>query len=213
LFLTQYAPEILLHTGEHLFLVIIAMIIAVSLGLPLGILITRQTQLVQPILGVANALQTIPSLAIFGFLISVPFLGGIGKVPAIVALTLYALLPIIRNTYIGINGVDPAIVESGKAMGMTDLQLLFQVEIPLALGVILGGIRIATVISVGVATIGAAIGGGGLGVFIFRGIASVNNELILAGAVPSALIALAADFLLGLLEKKLTQERDHKDHN
>lgn len=207
MFLTQYAPEILFHTGEHLFLVIIAMIIAVSLGLPLGILITRQTQLVQPILGVANALQTIPSLAIFGFLISVPFLGGIGKVPAIVALTLYALLPIIRNTYVGINGVDPAIVESGKGMGMTDLQLLFQVEIPLALGVILGGIRIATVISVGVATIGAAIGGGGLGVFIFRGIASVNNELILAGAVPSAMIALAADFLLGLLEKKLTQEK------
>ena len=128
----------------------------------------------------------IPSLAIFGFLISVPLLGGIGKVPAIVALTLYALLPIIRNTYIGINNVDPAIREAGKGMGMTDWQLLSQVEFPLAAGVILAGVRVATVISVGVATIGAAIGGGGLGVFIFRGISSVNNELILAGAIPAA---------------------------
>ncbi|MGB5898345.1 MAG: ABC transporter permease, partial [Geitlerinemataceae cyanobacterium] len=134
MFFSQYVPEILLRTGEHLVLVAIAMVVSISIGLPLGILITRQPKLAQTILGVANAVQTIPSLAIFGFLISVPFLGGIGKVPAIVALTLYALLPLIRNTYIGINSVDPAIREAGKGMGMTDRQLLFQVEIPLALG-------------------------------------------------------------------------------
>jgi osmoprotectant transport system permease protein len=208
LFLERYSSEILLHTGEHLILVSIAMLVAVSIGIPMGILITRQPKFVAPILGVANALQTIPSLAIFGFLISVPFFGGIGKVPAIVALTLYALLPIIRNTYIGINNVDPAIREAGKGMGMTDWQLLTQVEFPLAAGVILAGVRVATVISVGVATIGAAIGGGGLGVFIFRGISSVNNELILAGAIPAAAIALGADFALGWLEKRLSEPQE-----
>ncbi|AFZ24702.1 periplasmic glycine betaine/choline-binding (lipo)protein of an ABC-type transport system (osmoprotectant binding protein) [Cylindrospermum stagnale PCC 7417] len=210
MFLTQYAPEILLHTGEHLILVAIAMLVAISIGIPLGILITRQPKLAQPVLGLANALQTIPSLAIFGFLISVPFIGGIGKVPAIVALTLYALLPLIRNTYIGINNVDPAIREAGRGMGMTDWQLLFQVEIPLASGVILAGVRVATVISVGIATIAAAIGGGGLGVFIFRGISTVNNELILAGAIPAAIIALGADLGLGWVEKRLTLQRDKK---
>jgi osmoprotectant transport system permease protein len=210
LFLSQYAPEILLHTGEHLVLVAIAMVVAICIGIPLGILITRQPKLAGPILGLANAIQSIPSLAIFGFLISVPFLGGIGKMPAIVALTLYALLPLIRNTYIGINSVDPAIREAGRGMGMTDKQLLFQVEIPLALGVILAGIRVATVISVGIATIAAAIGGGGLGVFIFRGISTVNNQLILAGAIPAAFIALGADFALGWIEKRLTQQRDKK---
>ncbi|AFZ56461.1 ABC transporter permease subunit [Anabaena cylindrica FACHB-243] len=210
MFLIQYAPEILLRTGEHLVLVAIAMLVAISIGIPLGIFITRQPKLAQPILGVANALQTIPSLAIFGFLISVPFLGGIGKIPAIVALTLYALLPLIRNTYIGINNVDSAIREAGKGMGMTDWQLLFQVEIPLASGVILAGVRVATVISVGIATIAAAIGGGGLGVFIFRGISTVNNQLILAGAIPAAFIALGADLSLGWVEKKLTEQRDKK---
>jgi osmoprotectant transport system permease protein len=212
LFLERYASEIIPRTGEHLILVSIAMIVAISIGIPLGILITRQPKFAGLILGVANALQTIPSLAIFGFLISVPFLGGIGKVPAIVALTLYALLPIVRNTYIGINNVDPAIREAGKGMGMTDWQLLSQVEFPLAAGVILAGVRVATVISVGVATIGAAIGGGGLGVFIFRGISTVNNELILAGAVPAAAIALGADFALGWVEKRLSepQERQRK---
>jgi osmoprotectant transport system permease protein len=189
------------------------MLIAVSMGIPVGILITRQPKLAVPILGVANALQTIPSLAIFGFLISVPFFGGIGKVPAIVALTLYALLPIIRNTYIGINNVDPAIREAGKGMGMTNWQLLTQVEFPLAAGVILAGVRVATVISVGVATIGAAIGAGGLGVFIFRGISSVNNELILAGAIPAAAIALGADFALGWLEKHLSEPRESQRSN
>ncbi|MBW4430925.1 MAG: ABC transporter permease subunit [Pelatocladus maniniholoensis HA4357-MV3] len=207
-FFNQYLSEILLRSGEHLILVAIAMTIAISIGIPLGILITRQPKLSQPILNIANAIQTIPSLAIFGFLISVPFIGGIGPTPAIVALILYALLPLIRNTYIGITNVDPAIREAGKGMGMTDRQLLFQVEIPLALGVILAGVRVATVISVGIATIAAAIGGGGLGVFIFRGISTVNNELILAGAIPAAFIALAADFILGWLEKQLVQQRE-----
>ncbi|MEA5565817.1 MULTISPECIES: ABC transporter permease [unclassified Anabaena] len=202
-FLFKYAPEILQHTLEHLFLVGVAISIAIIIGIPLGILITRQTQLRQPILGVANILQTIPSLALFGLLIPVPIIGGIGVVPAIVALTLYSLLPIIRNTYTGITGVDPAIREAGRGMGMTDRQLLLQVEIPLGMGVILAGVRVATVISIGIATIAAAIGAGGLGVFIFRGISVVNNQLILAGAVPAAVIALVADLLIGWLEKKL----------
>ncbi|WP_017655612.1 glycine betaine ABC transporter substrate-binding protein [Fortiea contorta] len=210
MFFSQYAPEILLRTGEHLVLVAIAMVVAIAIGIPAGILITRQPQLAPPILALANAIQTIPSLAIFGFLISVPFVGGIGKTPAIVALILYALLPLIRNTYIGINGVDPAIREAGRGMGMTDKQLLFQVEIPLALGVILAGVRVATVISVGIATIAAAIGGGGLGIFIFRGISTVNNQLILAGAIPAAFVALGADLILGWIEKRLTQQRDKK---
>jgi osmoprotectant transport system permease protein len=208
LFLSQYFLEILLRTGEHLILVVIAMMVALTIGIPLGIFITRQPKLAQPIIGLTNAIQTTPSLAIFGFLISVPFIGGIGKTPAIIALILYALLPVIRNTYIGINSVDPAIREAGRGMGMTDNQLLFQVEIPLALGVILAGVRVATVISVGVATIASAIGGGGLGVFIFRGISTLNNQLILAGAIPAALIALGADLSLGWVEKNLTQQSD-----
>ena len=198
--------EILLRSGEHLVLVGIAMVVAISIGIPLGIAITRYPKLSSPILGVANALQTIPSLAIFGFLISVPFLGGIGKNPAIVALTLYALLPLIRNTYIGITSVNPAIIEAGKGMGMTDWQLLTQVEIPLASSMILAGIRVATAISVGVATIAAAIGGGGLGVFIFRGLATVDNRLILTGAIPAAAIALGLDLTLGWVETRLRQQ-------
>ena len=205
-FLNQYASEILNKSAEHLVLVTIAMTVAIAIGIPLGILITRKPRFAPAILGIANALQTIPSLAIFGFLISVPFLGGIGKTPAIVALTVYALLPLIRNTYIGIQNIDPAIREAGKGMGMTDWQLLVQVELPLASSVILAGIRVATVISVGIATIAAAISGGGLGVFIFRGISTVNNQLILAGAIPAALIALGADFGLGLIEKQLTEK-------
>ncbi|AUB34289.1 opuBD, osmoprotectant transport system permease protein [Nostoc flagelliforme CCNUN1] len=202
-FLVKYAPEILQHTLEHLFLVGIAIGIAILVGIPLGILITRKTYLRQPILGIANIFQTIPSLALFGLLIPVPIIGGIGAVPAIVALTVYSLLPIIRNTYTGISGVDPAIREAGRGMGMTDRQLLLQVEIPLALGVILAGVRVATVIAIGIATIAAAIGAGGLGVFIFRGISVVNNQLILAGAVPAAVIALLADFAIGWTENKL----------
>lgn len=202
-FLIKYAPEILQHTLEHLFLVSIAILIAILIGIPLGILITRVTSLRQPILIIANILQTIPSLALFGLLIPVPFIGGIGATPAIVALTLYSFLPIIRNTYTGITSVDPAIREAGRGMGMTDRQLLLQVEIPLAMQVILAGVRVATVIAIGIATIAAAIGAGGLGELIFRGISVVNNDLILAGAIPAAIIALIADFAIGLLESKL----------
>lgn len=199
-FLVKYAPEILQHTLEHLFLVSIAISIAIFVGIPLGILITRKTYLRQPILGIANVLQTIPSLALFGLLIPI---AGIGVVPAIIALTLYSFLPIIRNTYTGITSVDPAIREAGKGMGMTDTQLLLQVEIPLAMGVILAGVRVATVIAIGIATIAAAIGAGGLGVFIFRGISVVNDQLILAGAFPAAVIALLADLIIGWIENKL----------
>jgi osmoprotectant transport system permease protein len=202
-FLIKYAPEILQHTLEHLFLVGVAISIAILIGIPLGIWITRQTHFRQPVLAIANIFQTIPSLALFGLLIPVPIIGGIGTVPAIVALTVYSLLPIIRNTYTGITGVDPAIREAGWGMGMTDRQLLFQVEIPLAMTVILAGVRVATVIAIGIATIAAAIGAGGLGVFVFRGISVVNNQLILAGAVPSAIIALVADLAIGWMEQKI----------
>jgi osmoprotectant transport system permease protein len=199
-FLFRFGSEILQRTGEHLLLVGIAIAIAVGVGLPLGVLITRQTRLRRPILAVANVLQTLPSLALFGLLIP---LVGIGAVPAIIALTLYSFLPIIRNTYTGITQIDPAIREAARGMGMTNWQLLLQVEIPLALTVILAGVRVATVISIGIATIAAAIGAGGLGVFIFQGISVVNNQLILAGAVPAAGMALLADAVIGWLEKRL----------
>ena len=202
-FLIKYAPQIFQLTLEHLFMVSIAIGIAIVISIPLGILITRVTSLRQPILIIANIMQTIPSLALFGLLIPIPKIGGIGTRPAIVALTLYSLLPIIRNTYTGITNVDPAIREAGRGMGMTDFQLLLQVEIPLAMEVILAGVRVATVIAIGVATIAAAIGAGGLGELIFRGISVVNNDLILACAIPSAIIALIADFAIGLLEVKL----------
>lgn len=201
--------EILYRTGEHLILVTIAMTIAMAVSIPLAIALTRYQKLAQPVLLVANILQTIPSLAIFGVLISLPFVGT-GKTPAIIALFLYALLPLIRNTYVGIINVDPALKEAGRGMGMTDKQLLFKVEIPLALGVILAGIRVATVICVGVTTIASAIGGGGLGVFIFRGISMVNTNLILAGAVPAALMALSADWLIGWFERQFSQVEGKK---
>ena len=201
-FLIKYAPEILERSLEHLLLVAISIGIATVVGIPLGILITRQKNLRQPILGIANIMQTVPSLALFGLLIPVPVIGGIGANPAIFALILYSLLPIIRNTYTGLTGVDSAIIEAGRGMGMTDKELLLQVEIPLALSVILAGVRVATVIAIGIATIAAAIGAGGLGELIFRGISAVNNQLILAGAIPAAVIALLADFAIGRLEAK-----------
>lgn len=201
-FFSRYGAEIIQHTLEHLYLVTIAISISLLIGIPLGILVTRKPELNQPILGFANIMQTIPSLALFGLLIPIPNIGGIGDRSAIIALTLYSLLPIIRNTYTGISGVDPAIREAGKGMGMTDWQLLFQVEIPLAMPVILAGIRVATVIAIGLATVAAAIGAGGLGVFIFRGIQTINNQLLLAGAIPSALMALMADYSLGFIEKR-----------
>lgn len=203
-FLIRYGSEIVQRTGEHLLLVGIAITIAIAISLPLGVLITRKKALRQPVLAIANILQTIPSLALFGLLIP---LVGIGAVPAIIALTVYSFLPIIRNTYTGIMNVDPAVREAGRGMGMTDWQLLSRVELPLALGVILAGVRVAVVIAVGIATIAAAIGAGGLGVFIFRGIAVVNNQLILAGAVPAAAIALIADYGIGALERQLTIKR------
>ncbi len=182
--------------------------IAMLVGIPLGILITRQKNLRASVLGIANIFQTIPSLALFGLLIPVPIIGGIGTIPAIVVLTVYSLLPIIRNTYTGITSVDAAIIEAGQGMGMSDRQLLLQVEIPLASSIILAGIRVATVIAIGIATIAPAIGAGGLGVFIFRGIAVVNNQLILAGAVPAAGIALLADFAIGWLERWMGSLRE-----
>jgi osmoprotectant transport system permease protein len=190
-------------TGEHLFLVLTAMAIAIAIGLPVGILLTRRAGWRRPVLGVANILQTIPSLALFGFLIPIPLIGGIGPRTAVVALVVYALLPILRNTLTGILGVDAAVRDSAVAMGMTALQILREVELPLAARTILAGIRVATVTTIGTATIAAAIGGGGLGVFIFRGVASVDSTQILAGAVPAALIALFADGGLGWIERKL----------
>ncbi len=191
-------------TVEHFELVVVSMLIAVSIGIPLGILLTRKAPLRGWVLGFANVMQTIPSLALFGFLIPIPLIGGIGKRTAIVALVLYALLPILRNTLVGILGVDPAVRESAIAMGMTSRQLLFQVELPLAARTILAGVRVATVTTIGTATIAAAIGGGGLGVFIFRGIASVDTTQILAGAIPAALLALLSDGGIGWIEKRFS---------
>ena len=202
-FMLQNHAEVAELTGEHLWLVGISTILAVLIGIPLGIFITRWPWLNKPILGGANIIQTIPSLALFGFLLPAPWIGARADRLAILALTLYALLPLIRNTYAGIKGVDAAVVEAGRGMGLTDSQLLFQVQLPLALGVIIAGIRVAAVVSVGLATIAAAIGAGGLGEYIFRGLAMVNNAVILAGAIPAALIALLADFSLGWLERRL----------
>jgi osmoprotectant transport system permease protein len=202
-FVLQNHVEVLELTLEHLWLVGVSTFFAVLIGIPLGISITRWPRLNKPVLGGANLIQTIPSLALFGFLLPAPWIGARADRLAILALTLYALLPIIRNTYAGIRGVDRAVVEAGRGMGLTDRQLLLQVELPLSLSVIIAGVRVATVISVGVATIAAAIGAGGLGEYIFRGLAMVNNSVILAGAIPAAGLALLADFSLGWLEKKL----------
>jgi osmoprotectant transport system permease protein len=202
-FFINHRAEILGATFEHMGLVLIAMFIAVAIGVPLGMLIVYRKTLRGVALGVASIFQTIPSLALFGFLIPIPFIGGIGKRTAIVALVLYALLPILRNTFVGLSGIDAAILESAEAMGMTQGQILFRVRFPLGLSVILAGIRTATIITIGVATIAAAIGAGGLGVFIFRGVALVSDALILAGAIPAALLAILADILLGLLERRL----------
>jgi osmoprotectant transport system permease protein len=196
--------EIVDLTLEHLMLVGVAMSIATAIAIPVGVLLTRRAPLRRWVLGFANVMQTVPSLALFGFLIPIPLLGGIGKRTAIVALVLYALLPILRNTLAGILAVDPAVRESAVAMGMTGRQLLWRVEMPLAVRTILAGVRVATVTTIGTATIAAAIGGGGLGVFIFRGLSSVDTTLILAGALPAALIALLADGGLGWLERELS---------
>jgi osmoprotectant transport system permease protein len=200
-FLSQYGSQIGTLTTEHLWLTVAAMLFATAIAVPAGIWLTRAPRWARPVIGVANVLQTIPSLAMFGFLLPLPWLGERAARIAIVALTAYALLPILRNTYAGIRGIDPAVLEVARALGLTGIQRLFKVELPLAASFILAGVRTATVTCVGIATIAAAVGAGGLGELIFRGVASVDDRLVLAGAVPAALLALAADGALGLLER------------
>ncbi len=199
-FVKQNWAEIFALTREHIFLVFVSTALAVIIGVPLGVLLTRKKSLQTPVLGIANILQTVPSLALFGLLIPISFIG-IGAKAAIIALTLYSFLPIIRNTVTGISGVDAKVKEAATAMGMTDWQILKMVELPLAAPVILTGIRVAVVIAVGVATIAAAVGAGGLGTYIFRGLRQNDNNLLLAGAIFSAILALLADFALGQIEK------------
>jgi osmoprotectant transport system permease protein len=200
-FLSQYGGEIATLTIEHLWLTGAAMLFATAIAVPAGIWLTRSPRWAKPVITIANILQTIPSLAMFGFLLPLPWLGDRAARIAILALTAYALLPILRNTYAGIRGIDPAVIEVARALGLTDWQMLFKVELPLAASFILAGLRTATVTCVGIATIAAAVGAGGLGELIFRGVASVDNRLVLAGAIPAALLALAADAALGLLER------------
>ena len=202
-FLAQYGGEILTLTIEHVWLTGAAMLFATAIAVPAGIWLTRSPAWARPVIAVANVLQTIPSLAMFGFLLPLPWLGDRAARIAIVALTAYALLPILRNTYAGIRGIDPALIEVAQALGLTDLQRLIKIELPLAASLILAGLRTATVTCVGIATIAAAVGAGGLGELIFRGVASVDNRLVLAGAIPAALLALVADAALGLLERRL----------
>src|SRR2546421_12934952 len=201
-FLRSNWSDILAHIAQHVWLVLISIAIATVIALPVGIFITRCRRLRGPVLGIANVMQTIPSLALFGFLIPLPFIGGIGPRTAIVALVFYALLPIIRNTVTGILGVDRNVREAAVAMGMTDRQVLFQVELPLAMSVILTGVRVAVVITIGVAIIAAEVGAGGLGEYIFRGLRMDDTRLLLAGAVPSALMALVADFGFSMIERR-----------
>jgi osmoprotectant transport system permease protein len=201
-FLSQYGGEIATLTVEHLWLTGAAMLFATAIAVPAGIWLTRAPRWAKPVIAVANVLQTIPSLAMFGFLMPLPWLGDRAARIAILALTAYALLPILRNTYAGIRGIEPSIIEVARALGLTDWQLLVKVQLPLAASFILAGLRTATVTCVGIATIAAAVGAGGLGELIFRGVASVDNRLVLAGAIPAALLALAADAALGLLERR-----------
>jgi ABC-type proline/glycine betaine transport system permease subunit len=204
-FLVHNRAEVWARSLEHMGLVAASMGIAIAIGLPLGIAIVRRAALQRWVIGAANVVQTIPSLALFGFLIPVPWIGGVGASTAIVALSLYALLPILSNTSTGIAEVDPAVVEAARGMGMTPRQVLWQVQLPLAAPVLLAGVRVATVLCIGITTIAAAIGAGGLGVFIFRGVAMVNNAVILAGAIPAAFLAIAADVALGLFERSIAR--------
>jgi osmoprotectant transport system permease protein len=205
-FLLRNRSEVLQRTLEHIGLVAAAMAIALIIGLPLGVALVRRRTLQRWVLGVANVVQTVPSLALFGFLIPVPWIGGVGASTAIVALALYALLPILRNTATGIEEVDASVIEAARGMGMTPRQVLWQVELPLAAPVLLAGIRVAMVLCIGVTTIAAAIGAGGLGVFIFRGVSMVNNQVILAGAIPAALLAVLADSALGILQWRMAKQ-------
>jgi len=200
--LSQYGGEIATLTLEHLWLTGVAMLFAAAVAIPVGIWLTRAPRWANPIIGVANVLQTIPSLAMFGFLLPLPWLGERAARIAIIALTAYALLPILRNTHAGIRGIDPTLIEVARAIGLTDTQRLFKIELPLAASFIFAGLRTATVTCIGIATIAAAVGAGGLGELIFRGVASVDNRLVLAGAVPAALLALIADTALGFCERR-----------
>jgi osmoprotectant transport system permease protein len=204
-FLLNHKLEVATLTAEHLWLVGISMLLAILIGVPLGILLTRRPKWKAFVLGSTNVIQTIPSLALFGLLLPLPWLGARADRLAIIALALYALLPVVRNSYVGISGIDAPVREAAIAMGLTSGQLLWHVELPLALPVMLAGVRVAAVITIGVATIAAAIGAGGLGEFIFRGIAMVDNGVILAGAIPAALMALAADLLLSGFEKLMVR--------
>jgi len=206
-YLVDHAAEIARLTGEHLLIVALALGIAILIGIPMGVLCSRHRKVGQLVLRATDIIQTIPSLALFGFLIPIPLIGGIGARTAIIALALYSLLPIVRNTMLGIEGVDPAVREAAIALGMTDSQRLRQVELPLAVPSIVGGIRIGAVLAIGVATIAAAVGGGGLGTLIFRGVAMVDTRLILAGAFPAAVLAILVDVLLSALERSLARRR------
>jgi osmoprotectant transport system permease protein len=206
-FLSQYGDQIVALTMEHLWLTAAAMLFATAIAVPAGIWLTRSPRWARPVIGMANVLQTIPSLAMFGFLLPLPWLGERAARIAIVALTAYALLPILRNTYAGIRGIDPTLIEVARAIGLTDAQRLFKIELPLAASFIFAGLRTATVTCIGVATIAAAVGAGGLGELIFRGVASIDNRLVLAGAVPAALLALTADGIMGFFEKLTTVKR------
>jgi osmoprotectant transport system permease protein len=200
-FLAAHKHEILTLSVEHFRLVAFSIFFAVIIGLPLGILLTRRPAWKAFVLGTNNVIQTIPSLALFGLLLPLPWLGVRADRLTIFALTLYALLPIVRNTYTGIAGIDAPVREAALGMGLNPRELLWHVELPLASPVIIAGVRVATVITIGVATIAAAIGAGGLGELIFRGLAMVDNHVILAGAIPAAVMALVADFGFGLLER------------
>ena len=206
-FWITHRQEVATLLGEHVLLVALSTAAAVAIGVPLGIFAARRPRLASPFLIVANVVQTVPSLAMFGFLLPVPLVGGVGARAALVVLVLYGLLPIVRSTIVGITGIDKAIREAGVAMGMTPRELLRQIELPLALPSIIAGIRVAAVVGVGSATIAAAIGAGGLGELIFRGLAMVNNSVILAGAIPAAAMALVADTVLGWLEKRFAPQR------
>ena len=212
-FVVNNWAELAFLIRQHLLLVFVSTGIATIVGVPTGILLSRKPSLRSPVLGVANVMQTVPSLALFGLLIPLPLVGGIGARAAIVALVLYALMPIIRNTVTGILSVDPSVREAAIAMGMTDSEVLLQVDLPLALSVILTGIRVSVVICFGVATVAAAVGAGGLGVYIFRGLRQNDNALLLAGAVPAALMALGADLLLGFFERQFDSKRQRAGEN
>ena len=197
-FILERKLEIISRILEHIQLTGISVLLAIGVGVPIGIILSKTKKLIPPVIGIVNIIQTIPSLALLGLLI--PLLG-IGFKPAILALFLYSLLAIVKNTLTGINNVENSIIEAGTGMGMTSSQILIKIELPLAIPVVFSGIRIATVACIGIATLCASIGAGGLGQFIFRGISMVNNNMILAGAIPSALLAIIFDFILHLLEK------------